>query len=235
MAAPSGGPTPRPIKTSQLKSRILNVAKPNLFVVKFRPPQNVVNFLKSEGRNINYDTVGEDIELRCHTTTTPSSSFLTHATSADYHGVVEEIPYRRSYENEIALSFYVDSNYDVIEFFEGWMDYMSGVGTGNRTRDSYYAPYVNYRMNYYNDYTNDIYITKFEKDLLGEDLESDSEYTKRIKDSRQKKYSMEYTLIKAYPKRVDSLQLNYAANSEVSTVDVVFGYSRYVRQRKLLN
>jgi hypothetical protein len=234
MAAPSGGPTPRPIKTSQLKSRILNVAKPNLFVVKFRPPQTVVDFLKSEGRDINYDVIGEDIELRCYQTTTPSSSFMTHATSADYHGVVEEIPYRRSYENEIALSFYVDNNYDIVEFFEGWMDYMSGVGTGNRTRDSYYAPYVNYRMNYYNDYTNDIYITKFEKDIIESDSEVEDEYSKRIKDSRQKKYSMEYVLIKAYPKRVDSMSFSYSSNSESLTLDVSFGYSRYVRQRKLI-
>ena len=60
----------------------------------------------------------EEIELRCILTTTPGTSFLTHSVSADYHGVVEEIPYRRAYENEIGMTFIVDNNYDTVSFFE---------------------------------------------------------------------------------------------------------------------
>jgi len=222
MPAPTGGPTPSSIRTSDLKSKILNVAKPNVYTVKLQPPTLVSNFLRSSGRDINYDSIGQDIELRCYQTTTPSSSFLTHATSADFHGVVEEIPYRRSYENEIAFSFYVDNNYDTVEFFEGWMDYMSGLGT-SASRDTYYSPYSNFRMNYYEDYTTDIFISKFEKDVTRRDT--------RITGSRSAKKYMEYTLLKAYPKRVDSMSLSYSS-SDVLTVDVTFGYSRYVRKRK---
>lgn len=223
MPAPAGGPTPRSFKTSEIKSRILNVATPTTYIVKFTPPQLVQNFLSERG--INYNTQGEDFELRCYRTSTPSSSFLTHAVSADYHGVAQEIPYRRGYENEIAMSFTVDNNYDIVEFFEGWIDYMSGVGI-NGTRDDYYSPQANYRMSYYDTYKTNMFLTKFEKDVAS---------SGRISSTRQNKKALEYTFIETYPKTINSMELGYGSVDEFLNLDITFGYTRYVRRRIDIN
>ena len=167
MASRGGEPEPKPIKTSLIKSRILNVATPNNYVVKFTPPAAVNSFMGARGLT---DLIREDVELRCVLTTTPGTSFLTHSVSADYHGVVEEIPYRRAYENEIGMTFIVDNNYDTVAFFEAWVDYMSGVGT-IASREDYKSPYVNYRMNYYEEYTNNLFIVEMPVDPDIYDLE----------------------------------------------------------------
>ena len=217
MPSPTGGSNPKPFKTSEIKSRILNVAKPTIYMVRLQPPTAVTSFIQQRG--INYLDIGEDIELRCFRTSTPATSFLTHAVSADYHGVVEEIPYRRGYENEISMSFYVDTNYDTIEFFEGWVDYMSGLGV-TAPRDSYYSSQAFFRMSYYDSYRVPIFLTKFEKDVS---------YEKNILDTADRK-SLEYTFIDAYPKAINSMELSYDS-TEALTLDVTFGYSRYVRRR----
>ena len=227
MASRGGEPEPKPIKTSLIKSRILNVATPNNYVVNFTPPQAVKTFM--EKRGFDPDLMREDIELRCVITTTPGTSFLTHSVSADYHGVVEEIPYRRAYENEIGMTFIVDNNYDTVAFFEAWVDYMSGVGPV-KPRDAYKNnPYVNYRMNYYggkNGYKCDkLFITKFERDNTG---------FEPIKESRDNKKLMTYTLINAYPKQINSMDLAYGPADEYLRLAVTFGYSRYVRERTVL-
>ena len=226
MASIGGEPEPKPIKTSLIKSRILNVATPNNYVVKFTPPKAVNDFMKKRG--LNPDLIREDIELRCVITTTPGTSFLTHSVSADYHGVVEEIPYRRAYENEIGMTFIVDNNYDTVAFFEAWVDYMSGVGPV-KARDAYKNPIVNYRMNYYggdNGYKcNKLFITKFERDNSG---------FEPIKESRENKNKMTYTLINAYPKQINSMDLAYGPADEYLRLAVTFGYSRYVRERTAL-
>ena len=221
MASRGGVPQPKPIKTSQIKSRILNVATPNNYVVRFNPPEAVNSFMNARGLT---DLIKQDVELRCIITTTPGTSFLTHSVSADYHGVVEEIPYRRAYENEIGMTFIVDNNYDTVAFFEAWVDYMSGVGPV-KSRDEYKNPVVNYRMNYYKDYRSNLHITKFERDNTG---------FEPIKESRDNKKSMTYTLINAYPKQINSMDLAYGPADEFLRLAVTFGYSRYVRERTVL-
>lgn len=215
------GPTPRAYKTSEIKTRLLNIARPTTYMVKFTPPPVVQGFIASRG--VNYFTSGEDLELSCNVISTPSTSFLTHSVSADYHGVTQEIPYRRAYENEIGLSFYVDTKYEIIEFFEGWIDYMSGVDT-TLDRDDYRSGQAFYRQNYYNEYaSSSLYLTKFERD-----------YDRRrgpFEESSTKKY-MEYEMIQAYPKAINSMELAYANRDTPLTVDVTFGYTRYVRVRK---
>jgi len=220
MPSRGGVPTPRSYKTSEIKSRILNVAAPNIYQVRLAPPGKVQSFLTARG--VSYTQYGEDIELRCIQTTTPGTSFLTHSVSADYHGVVEEIPYRRAYENEIGMTFIVDNDYDTVAFFEGWVDYMSGLGT-NASRQQYKdSKFVNYRMNYYDDYITDIYIIKFEKDLSN---------SPRIDSSRQDKKFLQYTLKDAYPKQINSMDLAYGPTDEFVRLNVTFGYSRYISER----
>ena len=226
MASQGGVPSPRPIKTSQIKSRILNVATPNNYIVRLTPPGAVLGFM--EERNLT-PLQREDIELRCIRTSTPGSSFLTHSVANDYQGIVEEIPYRRAYETSIEMTFIVDNNYDTVAFFEAWMDFMSGLGS-TATRDEYRDnPGANYRMNYYGGtggYKTNIYLVKFEKDVSN--LEN-------IKESRDNEKALQYTLIDAYPKQLNSMELNYGPAEDFLRLTVTFGYSRYVRERVSIN
>ena len=223
MAAIKGVPNPTPIKTSQLKSKIMNVATPNNYLVRFAPPKAVQAFMKARGES--YADIGADIELRCIRTTTPGTSFLTHSVANDYPGVVEEIPYRRAYENSIDMSFIVDNNYDTQVFFENWVDYMSGIGRAVSREDYTDKAGANFRMSYYGGtegYKTKIFLTKFEKDVSN--LEN-------IKKSRKKKKGLRYTLIDAYPKQINSMELNYGPADEFLRLAVTFGYSRYVSER----
>ena len=62
--------------------------------------------------------------------------------------------YRRMFDSTIDMSFYVDKDYKIVEFFESWIDFISGMNinnpNGGDTREMYRSNAVNYRMNYPN-------------------------------------------------------------------------------------
>jgi hypothetical protein len=202
------GPRPNSIKTGALKSRILNLAQTSVYLVKVQPPDDVVKFLASSGRGVNYGSDGENLELLCTEAVLPGNSLATHDITSDYHGVTEKMAYRRIYDETIDLTFYVDSSYKIIEFFDGWMDFISGVGS-NLARNDTKLPYVNYRMNFPKTYKNNIFLTKFEKD---------------------KSTALYYTFIQAFPTNVVSMPVSYEA-SNILKCTVSFSYIRYVRER----
>ena len=135
---------------------------------KIQPPPNVLNFLRTWGTRL-YTDDGENIELLCHQTTLPGTSFSTTETTNDYAGSRERMVYRRMYDSTIDMTFYVDKSYDVIEFFEGWVDWISGYNKRTPTigdeGEMYRSGVSYYRMNYPNTYRTPIYVTKFEKNL----------------------------------------------------------------------
>ena len=155
---------PRPYKTSELKSRITNLAQTSVYQIKIQPPTGLFALLKETGRDLDYNRAGENIELLCESAVLPGSSFATHEPTNDYAGVTERMAYRRMYDGTLDLSFMVDRSYNVIEMLDGWLDFISGVGiTGSR--QSYKSRHVNYRMTYPEQYRTEIFLSKFEKDV----------------------------------------------------------------------
>lgn len=206
------GPTPNTLSVSKIKSNLLNLAQTSVYLVRVQPTQDTISFLSSEGRDVNYYSSGENIELLCSETNLPGSSLATHEVTNDYPGVTEKFAYRRIYDETIDFTFYVDKNYGVIEYFDGWMNYVTGQGTtfGN---DEYIDRTRHYRMNYPNLYkTDSLYITKFEKDIGN---------------------SMTYQFIGAFPINIVSMPLSYDA-SNILKCTVSFSYIRYVRKRSIL-
>ena len=203
------GPRPNKISTSAIKSRLLNLAQTSVYRVKIQPPLAVNNFLEGEGREFSYQTSGGDLELLCSDTSLPGSTLATHDKTSDYAGVTEKFAYRRIYDETIDMTFYVDKKYNVIEFFEGWIDFISGVGRNGAPTD-YKATPIGYRMSYPKEYKSSIYLTKFEKDLQDK--------------------QMQYTFVDAFPVSVNSTPVSYA-ESEVMRYSVSFSYVRYVRER----
>ena len=216
------GASPNAFKTGALKSKIMNLAQTSVYQVKIQPPPNVLNFLRTE-RSLDYTQRGENIELLCHQTTLPGTSFSTTEATNNYTGVTERMVYRRMFDSTIDMTFYVDKAYDVIEFFEGWVDYMSGLGS-TLAREEYRKPQAFYRQNYYNDYaSSSLFLTKFER--------SYDRQLGAVEQAEPQKY-LEYEMIQAYPKAINSMELGYAQYDSLLTLDVTFGYTRYVRVRR---
>ena len=118
---------PNRFKVSDLKSRILHVAQTSVYQVKLQPPDPVIKFLKSPGRDLNYESdEGTNIELMCSETNLPGSSLATHDVTNDYPGVTEKMAYRRIFDDTIDFTFMVDRDYSVIEFLDGGMTYFTG-------------------------------------------------------------------------------------------------------------
>jgi hypothetical protein len=199
------GPKPNRVKTTDLKSRIMHLAQTSVYQVKVQPPSAVDAQLGGL-----YRREGRDIDLLCNSTTLPGNSLATHDVTSDYMGVTEKMAYRRLYDNQIDMQFYVDNSYNVIDFFDGWIDYISGVGI-TASRNQYKDTRTGFRMVYPKGptgYKTNIFVTKFEKDL--------------------KNRALFYTFIDAFPVATNSIPIQYGS-SEILQLTVSFSYVRYVR------
>ena len=224
-----GNVRPRPYKTSELKSRITNLAQTSVYQLKIQPPAGLFSLLKETGRDLDYNRAGENLELLCDSAVLPGSSFATHEPTNDYAGVTEKMAYRRMYDGTLDLSFMVDRNYNVIEMLDGWLDFISGVGiTGSR--QSYKSRHVNYRMTYPEQYRTELYLTKFEKDVSYPDQFA----TTVARSTTERPKQLLYTFVGAFPSSVTSTPVSYGP-SDVLRVNVSFSYMRYVRERKNVN
>ena len=205
------GPAPNTKRVDDLKSRILHVAQTSVYQVKLQPPPPVVKFLNHPGRAVNYKSdEGTNIELMCSETNLPGSSLATHDVTNDYPGVTEKMAYRRIYDETIDFTFIVDRNYNVVEFLDGWMNYITGEGS-TFSRDAMVDPTRFYRMNYPSSYkTDNLYITKWEKDNSSS--------------------SMTYQFIGAFPLSIVSMPVSYEGSS-VLKCSASFSYMRYIRTR----
>ena len=214
------GPRPTRVRTSDLKSRFMNVAQTSVYMVKLQPPSEVVSFLQSKG--FSYSLAGRDVELMCTEATLPGQSLFTHDALHDYTGVKEEMAYRKDYDTNVSFTFNVNQRYDVIEMFDSWIDYIGG-----QTEDDeeYLSPYATLRANYPANYKSNVYITKFEKGVgnNARDL---------LRDGFQ--YKLEYTFVGAFPKSSNPITVSYDT-SGVLRYTVNMSFIRYVRKKEITN
>ena len=199
------------VRTSELKSKFLHLAQTSVFTVKLQPPSAVVNYLREKG--FNYSRGGEGVELRCKDTQLPGSNLETHEQTNDYVGMTERMAHRRSFD-KVQFEFYVDDKYDVIEMFDGWIEYISGQTTDEQ------SPYKGYRMNYPASYKTNVFITKFEKGY-GNPKQKDNSY------------QMDYSLVNAFPITSMPMSVNYGQSSILS-YSVVMEFTKYTKKRRTL-
>lgn len=206
----SGGPDKGVRRLSEIKSRLLRPALTSHYICKFTPPPLVEDWTKEKQTPYTRDNQ-ELIELSCSEAALPGSSLMTHEMNNDHTGVTERHAYRRAYDQTASFTFIVDHDYTIIKFFENWMSYI--VGERFRFQDGrpgIEQPEYFYRVKYPKDYqTNELYITKFERDY-----ENTGEF-------------LEYKFLKAYPVSITTMPVNYEA-SQLLKCTVNFTYSRYV-------
>jgi hypothetical protein len=208
-------PSPSVKKISDIKSTLLRPALTSHFVCQFTPPDPVKNFIKKRIDNAKIPSIDyqpsnpNDIDLitlSCSEASLPGSSLATIDIDNDYHGVSEKHAYRRLYDDRADFTFYVDSDYKIITFFENWIAYCAGEDELVAQRTGNYSYRANYPDNYKTPY---LYITKFERDL---------NVAKRF---------LQYQFINAYPVSIASMPVSYDTSSLLKC-NVSFFYSRFV-------
>lgn len=155
---------------------------------------------------------GNKVGIMCAEATLPTSSFATSEVKDNYQGINQQFAHTRIYVDS-DFSFYVDSDYNVLKFFEGWMDYVAGDDNFKgitRTDDVNYYRRLNYPMNRDNKIgykSGSLTITKFEKNL-------------------DPKKSITYEYVNAFPKSMTSIPVQYGG-ADLVKVNVQFAYDRY--------
>jgi hypothetical protein len=196
--------SPRRITNDLVISRLLRPSLTSHFECSINPPS------VAEIRKYYYDNnSGSILNLLCTEASLPGSSILTNEINDDYTGVTERLGYRRQYDNQIDLSFYVDhgtlnGGYNAIRLFEAWMRY--AMGETSEAPDKNY----NYRVRFPDGptgYRSHIYVTKFERDFQGNYLQ--------------------YGFVQAYPISIASIPVSYDS-SQLLKCTVSFTYNRYV-------
>ena len=211
------GVTPTHKTVDQLRKTILSPSLTPYFEVQFPVPSFLSNLNSGKTSPYNYLT------LLCTEAVLPGNKLVTFDVNNDYTGVTEKMPHRKLYDQNLSLTFYVNSGEDAyypIKFFESYIAYIAGEDPSNassldRLRNQNYF----YRMSYPDEYMIDgLYIKKFEKGgkfvSPTPGLEVDRELT--------------YEFIRTYPTAINSMQLTYG-EAQVLKCTVQYSYLRYVQ------
>ena len=195
------------ISMSGAREKVGNLAQTNHYFVEMAGiSDNLTNhFNKSyQGDFGDLSRFKDRLGYLCSEASLPSSSYATSEVKDNFMGITQEFAHTRIY-TDLDLTFYVDAEYKVMRFFEGWMDYISGGGAvaaaSSPSRNVYR------RFNYPNDYKlSTLNLYKFERDY---------------------RYSLNYNFINAFPKSVSSLPVSYGS-AEILKITVTFNYDRYI-------
>ena len=193
------------ITMTQAKQTFGNVAFNNHYIVNFSSLKpTIIRYLE---RSTGFSDIDEFISrtsgLLCSDASLPASAFATAEVKDNFMGIPQEFAHTRLY-TDIDFTFYVDNNYTMLRFFEGWMDYISS-GAQGEVR-SFQKPFYR-RMRYPDTYKCDtMFITKFEKNM---------------------KRKLRYQFINAFPKSISPIPVTYGA-ADLMKVTVSFNYDRYI-------
>ena len=191
---------------SQVKAQLLNPATTSHFQVSVSFQNSRFDKFKSEiGLNLDQGR----LNLLCSETSLPGSRFLTTEINNNLPGVRERHVYRRSYDDQINLTFYCDADqYLPIRFFEAWMNFIAGTSISENVASQKYS----YRVKFPDEYqkNSSLEVTKFEKNL----------------DSRRKVRPLTYKFVNCFPLAINSMPVSYDG-SQLLKCTVGMAYSRY--------
>lgn len=158
---------------------------------------------QKEPRVGNY-FVTRDLGLLCNRAELPGTSFATAQIEGDRMGITEKFAHSRIY-TDTSFTFYVDSDYRVIKFFELWQEFIaSGASTGDGVDPRQRAYY--HRMMYPSEYkVQTMKILKFNKDHFRD---------------------VQYTFLNAFPVNVTAMPVAYEG-ARILECTVTFAYDRY--------
>ena len=180
----------------------------------------VVNSSADLGR---YDFFASDVTL-------PGASFDMAESMGDRQGTIERFAQRRLYA-PLTVTFYVDSDYNILRLFEEWMNYINPIhNDSGRYKGSYQGPkgYEDrnnyYKFRYPDKYRKRIIVTKFEKDFYGGANMNET----RIRNGEDliPGSLLFYQFIDAFPSNIVAIPLSYQG-TDILKVQIEFQYLRY--------
>ncbi len=191
-----------------VKEKLGKLSLTNQYQVNFSSLNKTISdYLQKLGIDNAKNFLSRDLGLLCSDASLPASAFATGEVKDNFMGVPQEFAHTRLY-TDIDFTFYVDKNYTMLRFFEGWMDYITSGAYGTGLNESV-KPFYR-RLKYPDDYKVDsMTITKFERDYDNE---------------------IQYQFINAFPKSITPVPVTYGA-AELLKVSVSFNYDRYIMKR----
>lgn len=199
----------RHYRTSDLISRFTKLAQTSQYYVLISADSTkLIRRRNPNQKTFEFDRAfaGEDLGMYCSEASLPGNSFATTEMTTDFPGVSQKFPYRKIY-NDLQLTFYVDSSYNVIKFFEDWMSYIaSPFGVGKAINEELGSS--SFRFNYPDYYKCNIFVAKFNKDQA---LNS----------------KIAYRFVNAFPIDITSMPVSYDS-SDILKCSVSFAYDRYI-------
>lgn len=190
----------RPRRISDIKPLITNLAQTSHYEVKFGTmhPQ-LQGYLSRKGINSRF--IAEDAGLLCYSAVLPTTSLMTANITGNFTGITENFAHTRQYDS-ISLDFYVDKNYQTLNFLECWMEFITSGSGASLNSDNYFV-----RVQYPEYYkANSVKIIKFDRD-----------YVKEI----------EYNFRGLFPSSISSIQVGYT-QSDILKMSATFLYDRYI-------
>jgi hypothetical protein len=156
----------------------------------------------------------DDVNFLAYEAVLPGTSLETGQVFGDRQGITEQYANKRVYP-QVDVSFYVDQDYKVIEFFEQWISTI----TPNRGISGNLDSYT--RFQYPDKYETNIIITKFEKNFRSSSQRLSKSGVYGMPGNR-----VEYTLLNAYPINIISIPVSYS-QSDILRTTVTFNYDLY--------
>ncbi len=205
--------------TSDFLSKFGNIAQSSQYRAHWAFPRGFNALIKSQFDKVILD----EGSVLCKATSLPGSSLATHDINDDYYGVTQKSAYRRQFDNSIDLTFYIDSNYQMLYLFEAWMEYIMPLQGQNLKSGNVY-----YKAHYPNHYRSSLFIHKFNKDRNG--VSGYRENARPATFNYNTPGEITYEFINAFPQNISSTVVSYDASANLEFT-VTFAYDRYITDR----
>jgi hypothetical protein len=195
---------------------------------------DLMDWLKNSGviNNPKYNRTNPYIyDFYCAEAVIPGISFDVTEEMGSRQGTIERIPTRRIFP-EFTMTFYVDSEYNLIRLFEEWMNFINPLYAGTGILPANEKGQGNnlgkdrrdfFRFRYPDDYKRIISITKFERNFNSDDPNN-------VKFPPH----LTYRMLEAFPTNITAMPLTYEGSQIVKTT-VTFQYLRYVMEKNYGN
>ena len=200
------------------KTNIANLALTNQYQVSISGiTGDLKNYIAGQ-YGVTRDYLNGGIGIMCSEASLPTSSFATSEVKDNFQGINQQFAHTRIYV-ESDFTFYIDRDYNVLKFFEGWMDYISGdnsVAKVTRTDEQRYYRRFNYPMSNYTGPT-----------IIQNSVGYKAGVLSIAKFDRNYDNNITYEFINAFPKGMTSIPVSYGG-ADILKVSVQFAYDRYL-------
>ena len=203
-------------KIDDLRSRFQTVALDNEYQVFFSLNESISNEAIRLG--IDRRFLSEDLGLYVSDAILPGSSFADIEVAGDRQGITERNAFSRIYD-DVTFTLYVDRNYEVLRFFESWLQFINPLYS---SVDRGISKNQITKFNYPDDYKCEMVITKFNKDLKGSVREIG--FANGLTSDRDQ---ISYRFFRAWPLSLASTPVSYQGMN-VLKCNITFRYDRYI-------